>query len=138
MNQKILVAVDLDHPDRAQRVIAAAESLGDTNTHYHFVTVIPDAGRHMVASFLPKDYDKRVKAEIQERLETLLRNNIKMIQSYEISVRAGTIYEEITELASTWGADITVIGAGRRHKVNLGGSALRVNQHCPTSVFTVR
>lgn len=138
MSQRILAAIDIEHPDRAEKVITAALKLGGSEAAYCFITVIPDAGHHMVASFLPKDYDKRLKEEMHTRLTSLLEEQINIKYPYETSIRTGTIYEEITELAQSWNADITVIGAGRRHKTNLGGTALRVNQHSATSVLTVR
>lgn len=138
MKRRILVAIDLDHPDRAKKLIAEAQAFGGEDAHYHFVVVFPNAGRHMVASFLPKDYDKRIKAEILTNLQNLLASTVNVKNPYETSVRTGTIYEEITDLATQWKADIIVIGAGQGLKVNLGGTALRVNQHSPTSVLTIR
>lgn len=138
MNRRILVAVDLDHPERAKKVITAAQDFGGEDAQYHFIVVFPDAGRHMVASFLPKDYDKRIKEEILAKLNTLLNETLNVKNPYETSVRNGTIYEEITDFAAQWKADVIVIGAGRGLKTNLGGTALRVNQHSPTSVLTIR
>ncbi|SUO95552.1 universal stress protein [Suttonella ornithocola] len=133
----VLAAVDLEHPQNARRIVAAAQELAKDNGQIYLITVISMPGNSMVTSFLPKDYGHRVRDEMQTRL-TQFAQEYLVEQDVKVMVRSGSVYEEIVRFGEEIDTDVTVIASGKPGKVGLGGNALRIAQHSTHPIFILR
>lgn len=140
MFRDILVPVDLGHiAESAQILLKAQELAAKCGARIHVVTVIPDFGMPMVASFFPDDYENKAMVEGEKALKDFTAENGTGKVDQHI-VGHGSVYKEIVRTAKETGCDLIVMGPGAKDDAGylVGHNAARVMRHSTCSVMLLR
>jgi nucleotide-binding universal stress UspA family protein len=117
MFKKILVPVDIDYPNAAKAVYEqAAKIAGFSGAELKLVSVMPDFGMPIVASYVTEEVRNEAYANFNETLEKFIAENCD--QSVAYTVRAGKNWEEIISTAEKWDADLIIVYHNRRREIN--------------------
>ena len=141
MYMNILVPVDLQETKLTERAIVVAR---DIAAHYKakitVMTVIPDFGMPMVASFFPADAMAKAKKEVEAELKRYVTARFESMGNLEYRVIDGVPHKEIVEYAERHDVDMIVLPARTKDigKVFMGSSSTHVAEHAPCSVLIVR
>ncbi|MCP4385480.1 MAG: universal stress protein [Hyphomicrobiales bacterium] len=141
MYNDILLPIDLTHRDtQAKAVATAAELARKWNARLHVLTVVPDLGSSLVASYFPPDFEKKAMASAADELRTFADQAIGGDIPVQHIVSHGTIYSEIMRYADKTGCDLIVMASHRPELKDylLGPNAARVVRHANQSVLVVR
>ncbi|MDO4777592.1 MAG: universal stress protein [Cardiobacteriaceae bacterium] len=140
MFKRLLVPVDLEHPASAQKVVRNALALGGEAAEYIIMTVIPPIGGGIVASYLPKNYDKRLKEEMEVRLREFMAEHFADAthERFQYFVAHGPVYEEINMAAKHHDVDLVVVSAVKPGSHGLGPNAARVARYGENNVLIIR
>ena len=141
MYDNILLTVDLNEETSWKKALpAAVEQAKASGAPLHVVSVVPDFGMAMVGGFFPDDFEKKARAEVEEKLTRFCAEHVPSEIDVERIVRNGTVYEEILRIAGETGCDLIVIGSHRPELSDylLGPNAARVVRHANCSVLVVR
>ncbi len=142
MTKSILCAVDISQKNDTE-VLQTADKLARLDgAKMDVVTVVPNFGMALVGSYFDDNFQKQAVSEAKQALKDRVIKVLGEERNKEIRhvVAAGSIYEEILQLAEQTSADLIVIGA---HKPDLreyllGPNAARVVRHSNCSVYVVR
>lgn len=141
MFESILLAVDVNDPDGAERSTAAAISMArHENAVLHLLNVVPDTGMAIVSSSLETDHGaialEKSEAAMLEWAETNIPPNVK----HEVHIARGTVYDQIIKTADALGVDGIFVGAHSPALKDylIGPNAARVARHAEQSVFVIR
>ncbi len=129
MFSKILVPVDLSTDNATDNVIKDAtkklcETANDLAAKYageiRLMSVIPDYGMPLVASYFPDDAQDKLKQEMMQKLEKLAKDyfNVKL----SIHLDQGKRIHEVLNEIENYQPDLVIIGC--RPKRSRGGSHL--------------
>lgn len=141
MYMNILVPVDLQETELTERAIQVARNLAE---HYSatitVMTVIPDFGMPMVASFFPADAMANAKKEVEAELKRYIATRFENSGKLDYRVVDGVPHKEIVEFAKQHNIDMIVLPARTKDlgKVFMGSSSTHVAEHAPCSVLIVR
>ncbi len=140
MFRKILVALDLNDPGSARRVLETAVSCARQNdAELHALTVVPAFAMPIVGSYFAEGYEEKGLEAAQRALGEFLRDEAG---GYKVQghVAHGAIYDEVLRVADKLGCDLIVLGAHRPELKDylLGPNAARVVRHARQSVIVVR
>ena len=141
MFKEILLPIDLDEPSSwAKALPAAVELCRSSLGRLHILTVVPEFRRPGVIEFLPNDYERRVLAEANRRLNGLIEEKVPPAVHTRPIVATGTIYKVIIDTADGIPADLIVMASHRPELQDylLGPNAARVVRHSSRSVMVVR
>ena len=117
MFKKILVPVDIDYPNAAKAVYEQAAKLaGYSGAELKLVSVMPDFGMPIVASYVTEEVRNEAYASFNETMEKFIAENCDPSVAY--TVRAGKNWEEIISAGEKWGADLIVVYHNRRREIN--------------------
>lgn len=117
MFKKILVPVDIDYPKAAKAVYDKAAKLADyMGAELKLISVMPDFGMPIVASYITKEVRDEAYARFKASLEGFIAENCD--QSVAFTVRAGKNWEEIISVAEKWEADLIIVYHNRRREIN--------------------
>jgi nucleotide-binding universal stress UspA family protein len=145
MFKDILFAVDL--ADGAEQNKAQNKALEAATTYakaggaaLHVLTIVPDFGMSIVASYFPENYEEKVLAEADKRLHDYVKANVPKGIKVQHIVGIGTIYREIIKQADKVGADLIVMASHRPELQDylLGPNSSQVVRHAKQSVLVVR
>ena len=130
MYKKILCAVDTSPESKAilSKAASIAENYGSVLSVAHI----------MEYTFLPKDYQKNLKEEVEPKINTLAdKYNIAKKHRY---IRFGQPYSKICEIERKIDADLIVVGTHGKHgiKALLGATANGVVQQAKCDVLLVK
>jgi nucleotide-binding universal stress UspA family protein len=139
MYKKILVPVDLAHPDSARHVAKVAKSLAETGKSEIVVLNVVPAVPGFVAAELPSDHEDKLVSRAMEQLKALT-SDIGIGGPGKTIVRSGRPHNEILEVADEMGADLIVVGSHQPGLQDylLGSVAGKVVRHAKCSVFVDR
>lgn len=137
MFKHILVAVDLEYPALAEKAVQTAMAVGGEDAKYIVMTVLPPIGGGIIASYLPQNYDKRLKAEMEDKLKTFMHERFPNA-ALRYAVAHGPVYEEINLLAKQQHVDLVVVSASKPGSSGLGPNAARVARYGENSVLIIR
>jgi nucleotide-binding universal stress UspA family protein len=141
MYLNILVPVNLQDSKLTDRAITVAQDIAE---HYSssitVMTVIPDFGMPMVASFFPDDAMDKAKKEVAGELERYVGERFREPASVQCRVMDGTPHKVIIAYAESHDTDLIVLPARAKDfsKVFLGSSSTHVVERAPCSVLVVR
>lgn len=141
MFNDILLPVDLASLDAQAKAVGVAIDLAHTyKATLHVMTVVPDLGSAMVATYFPKDFEEKATARAREELQAFTAAKIGAEIPVEHIVTHGTIYVEIMRYATETGCDLIVMASHRPELQDylLGPNAARVVRHANQSVMVVR
>lgn len=141
MYQKILVAIDVSREKNAAKLCQAAQNLADSNdAAVHLVSVVPDYGMPLVASYFPKDAQAGLKQEMSDMLDKLASEHLG--ENASVSLRQGKRAQKVLDEIQRWNPDLVVLGC--RQKVSrdnhrlLGSFSASVTDRAGCSVLVVR
>ncbi len=141
MYQKIMLPIDVDARETWSDAVEAAILLARSgNGEIHLLTVQPDFGSSLVGSYFPAGYEKKVEAEIADKLKVLAKEHLPGDIPVHTHVAHGKIYEQIIATADKLACDVIVMASHRPALKDylLGPNAARVVRHAKQSVFVVR
>lgn len=139
MFKRLLVAIDLEYPDVAERTLSTALHIGGADAHYLLMSVIPPLGGSIIASYLPKNYDKRLMQDMDEKLRLFVRERFgDSGADFHYVVAHGPVYEEINLVAKQQHVDLVVVSATKPGNHGLGPNAARVARYGENSVLIIR
>lgn len=140
MYKKILVPIDVSHPESGGIALGAAAEIADASgAEMALLSVIADVP-NLVAAQLPSGYAEKAAATAQQELENIAGKAGLKDGSYTLSVRDGAAHHEILEEAEKIGADLIVVLSHLPELTDylLGSTAARVVRHANCSVLVVR
>ena len=141
MYKDILLPVDLGEESSWNKALPTAIELCKAfGCRLHLMTVVPDFGSAVVASYFPKDFEKRALDSAGDELHTFAKAHVPGGITVQHVVAHGTVYEEILDCAKRIGADLIVMASHRPELKDflIGPNASRVVRHADRSVLVVR
>ncbi|MDX1401383.1 MAG: universal stress protein [Kiloniellales bacterium] len=141
MYQKILLPVDLEHPNSWEKAlpvaIELAKSFGST---VHLVSIVPNLGMSMVSSYLPEGFEAKLLKEAGEKLAAFAAEHIPDGVSHENHVGHGVVRQEIVAAAKKLDCDLIVMAPHRPEMSDffLSPSTEFVVSHTKRAVLVVR
>ena len=140
MFKNILVAVDLEHEGDLDNLLRIASEIASIqNAKVNLLHVI-SAAPAVVSQFLPESYETMASEKVEQDLTALAAKVDLAEGTATVSVRFGSVYQEILAYADKIGADLIIVAS---HKPNvgdylLGTTASRIVRHAPCSALVVR
>ena len=140
MFKNILVAVDLEHDSDLDNLLRIASEIASIqNAKVNLLHVI-SAAPAVVSQFLPESYETMASEKVEQGLTALAAKVDLAEGTATVSVRFGSVYQEILAYADKIGADLIIVAS---HKPNvgdylLGTTASRIVRHAPCSALVVR
>jgi nucleotide-binding universal stress UspA family protein len=140
MFKNILVAVDLEHDTDLDNLLRIASEIATIqNAKVNLLHVI-SAAPAVVSQFLPESYETMASEKVEQDLTALAAKVDLAEGTATISVRFGSVYQEILAYADKINADLIIVAS---HKPNvgdylLGTTASRIVRHAPCSALVVR
>jgi universal stress protein F len=117
MFNKILVPIDVDHPETAAAVYRKAATIAKlSGAEIRLISVMPGFGMPIVASYISDDIRKEVTGRFMESLEKFIKDNCDEPVSSRIAT--GKSWEEIIKAADKWEADLIVVYHNPHHEIN--------------------
>lgn len=144
MINKILVAVDLSTPAITEKVCKSSNDLAlKYDAHIQLITILPDYGSPLVASFFPEGAQDKIKAEMKDKLKALAAEH------YQADVKVAVIHgagakraNAILVTAKELTPDLIILGCRRKHSREgqrlLGSTTLSVTDRSPCTVMVVK
>ncbi|MEE9325886.1 MAG: universal stress protein [Cocleimonas sp.] len=141
MFNKILVPVDISTKATTEKLCMAANEMAQK---YHaevcLISVLPDYGMPLVASYFPEGAQDKVKAEMKKELENLAETYFK--PQPKIRLVQGKRRQEILKEIEEYSADIVMIGCrrkkSRRNQRLLGSTGTAISDRASCSVLVIR
>lgn len=142
MVEKVLIPVDLEHPETWTKTLAMVERLFDSEAiELHVMAVVPPFQMSIVGGFFPEDFEGKAIEMAKEKLaEMLNKEPTKSVPTPQLHVAHGNIYEEILSAATSLDVDLIIVCANRPgfQDYLLGPNAARVARHAKQSVMVLR
>ena len=141
MYKNVLLALDLTDVDTQQKAVKSAVACCQVfGANLKVITVVPDFGMSMVASYFPANYQENALSETRKALQEYVESNIPRDIPVQVIAAHGTIYREIIHNAEEKGCDLIVMASHRPDLEDylLGPNAARVVRHSKASVLVVR
>ncbi len=141
MFNQILVAVDLSTEKVTKKLCQTANDMAEKyQGEITLMTVIPDYGMPIVASFFPEDAQKKLRLEVQEKLQALAKIHFKVPTS--IQLKQGKPRKVILKTIEEQKPDLVMIGCRLKNSENaqafLGATGTAVSDRASCSVMIVR
>ena len=141
MFKAILLPIDLATDGRWKKPLQLAVELArDGGGVLHVMSVLPDFGTSVVASYFDKDFERAALMDMSAQIKSGVSRNVPEGVKAEAHVAHGSIYHEIMRLADKLDCDAIVMAAHRPELRDylLGPNASRVVRHANQSVLVVR
>ncbi len=141
MFEKVLLPVDINHPESWETALPAAKQCAATGGEIHLLGIVHDLGSAMISSFLPPNFEQTAMEELKAKLEEFSGKQFSAGSKVETHVGHGHVPETILRIADQIGADLIVMAS---HPPNdfqtllVGSNADKVVRHSPIPVLTVR
>jgi universal stress protein F len=140
MFKKIVVPVDPSEVEFAKPAIAAAANLArQVEGEIHLIAVLPVMNGY-VTELLPVDYEAGLEKETEESVRALAIAAGIDPAKITVVLRTGSVYHEVIDEATSWGADAIVVCSHRPQMSTylLGSNAAKIVRHAPCSVLVLR
>ena len=144
MIKKIFVSVDLSTPVITEKVCETANDIASKyEAEIQLITILPDYGMPLVASFFPEGAQDKIKADLNAQLKALAAKhftvNVKVgVIHSNGSKRANSILATLAELKP----DLAILGCRRKHSRNsqrlLGSTTMSVADRAECKVLLVK
>lgn len=141
MIKQILVPLDMQETRLAERAIAIAQDIAERYAaEITVITVIPDFGMPLVASYFPDDALERAQREVRAELQRFVEGHFRDPAGIRAEVRQGKPHKAVVRYARENATDLIVMPARATDisKVFLGSSTIHVVERAPCSVLVVR
>ncbi len=140
MFKKIVVPVDPSEVDFAKPALTAAANLSkQVEGEVHLIAVLPVMNGY-VTELLPADYEAGLEKETENRVRQLATDAGIDPAKLTVCLRTGSVYHEVIDEATNWGADAIVVCSHRPQMSTylLGSNAAKIVRHAPCSVLVLR
>ena len=139
---RVLIPVDLAHPEQLPRLIETARQLTGDSPHADFdFLYVDDSLIHKAGSpLVDEKFSSQRRRDEKDKMLALLRNLLPESVHFKHHVRFGTIHEQILDEARNVKAEVIVMMA-RRPGISsyfVGSNAERVVRHAQCSVVVLR
>jgi nucleotide-binding universal stress UspA family protein len=141
MYEHILIAIDPDSKRSWERALPDAVKLAVTHgATLHIMTVVPDYGSSLVASFFPRDYEKKALEHAKTALHAVAEPLVPKDLKHQFITAHGRIHDEICRVADEVKADLIVMASHKPTPSDrlIAPNAQQVLLHAPVSVLVVR
>lgn len=141
MLKEILLPVDLQESELSERALTIAKDVAHRyGSHITVMTVIPDFGMPLVASYFPDDAIENAEREVCAELKRFVESRFSDPSQVNMHVDSGSPHKAIVKYAEKHGVDLIVLPARAKDisKVFLGSSSTHVVERAPCSVLVVR
>jgi len=142
MFNKILVPVDLSTESTTKKLCQTANDLAKKYaSEVILMTVIPDYGMPIVASFFPEDAQKKLKIEMKTKLEGLAKTYFSDVQ-VTTKLKRGKRRQAILQAIESVEPELVMMGCRRKKSRSdqrlLGATGTVVSDRAGCSVMIVR
>ncbi|WP_210394606.1 universal stress protein [Motiliproteus sediminis] len=142
MFKHILIPVDVEEPQFSEQAIAVAlREVDSEGGEIHLMTVIPGFSSPLVASYFKKSAVDKAHEAVEQHLVDFAKAHLPEGVHYNLSVHQGNPAERIIKQARRMDADLIVMTAHHRSKVDhvlLGSNSSRVVERAGCSVLVLR
>lgn len=141
MYKDILLPIDLNNVESQDKAVQTAIELAKSfGANLHVMTIVPDFGAGMVATFFPEDYEEKAIAAANKVLHDFVKQRVPGGIKVQHIVTHGTIYREILEFARKAEVDLILMASHRPELSDylIGPNASKVVHHADCSVLVVR
>lgn len=141
MFDKILLPIDLNHPESWKTALPMARQCAGASGEIHVLGIVHDLGSAMIASFLPDNFERTAMEKLKADLTDLIAREFPDSSKVTAHVGHGHVPETILRTAEHVGADLIVMAS---HPPNdfqtllVGSSADKVVRHSTIPVLVVR
>ncbi len=141
MFNKILVPIDLSTEGTTKKLCVAANDIAEKyGSEVRLMTVVPDYGMSLVASYFPEGAQEKLKGEMKQKLEELA--NAFFSTSVNIHLIQGKRRQAILKEIDDYKPDLVMMGC-RRKKSRLderllGATGTAVTDRATCSVLVIR
>ncbi|TRW97752.1 universal stress protein [Paracoccus sp. M683] len=140
MHENVLLPIDLNQKASWQKALPAAIRQAGEGGTIHLLGIVQDFGSSMVATFLPKGYEKKVLEKMKASLNEFAHEQLKGVK-VQTHVGHGHVAETILKSAKKLGVDLIVMGSHKPDELRsmlISSHANAVVRHSPVSVMVVR
>lgn len=141
MFNKILVSVDLSTETTTKKLCEAANDIAKKyGSEVRLITVVPDYGMPLVASFFPESAQDKIKQEMKNKLDELVSSYFSTpVKTHLVrGKRTQSILKDIEEN----NPDLVILGCRRKKSRSnqrlLGATGTAVSDRASCSVMIVR
>lgn len=141
MFDKVLLPVDLTHPESWQLALPAARQCAGPEGEIHLLGIMHEVGGPLVASFLPEDFARKAMAAMKEELNSLAAAEMSDGPKVKLHVSHGHVPETILNMAREVGANLIVMASHPPSELKsmlVGSNASKIVRHSPIPVLVVR
>lgn len=140
MHKNILFPIDLNHEASWQRALPDLLALAGEGGTIHLLGIVQDIGSSMVATFLPKGYERKALEKMETELEAFIAQHMAGANVVP-HVGHGHVAETILKAAKATKADLIVMASHKPDELRsilVSSHANAVVRHAPVSVLVVR
>ncbi|WGW03729.1 universal stress protein [Tropicibacter oceani] len=141
MFDRILLPIDVTHPESWEKAIPAALQCAGTTGEIHLLGVVHDLGSAVVSSFLPEGFEQKAMEDLKTRLAELAQSQFPAGSNVMVHVGHGHVPETILRIAEQTNADLIVMHsqpATELQTLLVGSNANKVVRHATIPVLTIR
>lgn len=141
MHENVLLPVDLNQKASWKKALPDAIRMAGDNGTIHLLGIVQDIGSSMVATFLPKGYEKKALEKMKETLDNFAVREIPEGVTVQTHVGHGHVAETILKSAKKYGCDLIVMSSHKPDELRsllVSSHANAVVRHSPVSVLIVR
>ncbi|MCB1800230.1 MAG: universal stress protein [Gammaproteobacteria bacterium] len=141
MFKHILLPVDLQETALSERAVDIATELAKQHgSQITVITVIPDFGMPLVASYFPAEAMEKAKKEVCAELKRYIAARFNGLERINSHVDAGSPHKAIVKYATGHDIDLIIVPARAKDisKVFLGSCSTHVAERAPCTVMVVR
>ena len=141
MFKEILLPVDLQETKLSERAVSCAKDLANRyDSNITVLTVIPDFGLPMVASYFPESALRQARDDVDEELKKFIAQHFEASASIKSGVGQGSPHKVIVGYVEKHAIDLVIMPsrANDISKLLLGSSTSHVVDRAKCSVLVVR
>lgn len=140
MFKNILVPIDTDESDVAEPGVQFAAQLAAlSNGAVRMIHVLLPAPWRL-QEFLPAELQVDREEAAREKMKEMAKKANVPTDYFSVTVRSGSVYDEVLSEAEAWGADLIIIGSHSPSMSTylLGSNAQNIVRHANCSVLVIR
>ncbi|QLB39715.1 MULTISPECIES: universal stress protein [Mannheimia] len=141
MYNKILIAIDLTDLKSAKYAVDTALQItaNNPNAVYRVASIIEPVDNSLISAFLPKNFDKEVVAEANQKLHDFTKAHFPTGSKVQHIVAYGTIYEEICRIAEEKAVDlILMLASSKPNAKGLSSNTVKVARNSTKPILVLR
>jgi nucleotide-binding universal stress UspA family protein len=141
MFDRILLPVDITHPESWEKALPAAKKCAGSEGEIHLLGIVHDLGSAMISSFLPEGFERKAMEDLKAKLIDLAAKEFPEGAKVEVHVGHGHVPETILRIAAQLQSDLIVMAARPPDDFQtllVGSNADRVVRHSTIPVMAVR